>query len=118
MILDEIKTSKRYLGKSEMTSGNKYEVRITYKNKTIYEVFNDNYENKSDKKEFIYALLSDADAYNNARNLADFILEYGYEEDEKEAKRVYNACKRQAEKIEKLFTKDEQEELKEIFENY
>lgn len=47
-------------------------------------------------------LLSDYYAYLNARDVQDFMNEFGYE-DEKQAKRIYEACGKQKEKLDDLF---------------
>ena len=116
-ILEKIKTNKIRLGKSEMTSGDKFKVKITYNGKSCYMVYHDNFKNKSDKKDFIYSLMLDADAYNNTTNLYDFMTEYGYE-NEKQANKIYNACKRQSLKFDKLFTNDEQAEIQKLLADY
>lgn len=116
-ILDKIKTTKSRLGKSEMTSGDKFKVKISYNGKSCYMVFNDNFENKSDKKDFIYSLWLDADAWINSKNLADFMSEFGYD-DKKQASKIYNACEKQAQKFNKLFTQKEQNEIRELLADY
>ena len=109
-ILEKIRTTKTYQGKSEMTSGNAYKVRIYYNGKYCQMVFHDNYQNKSDKNDFLYSLLMDADAYNNTMDLDDFASAYGYEKNS-ECIRAYKACKAQAKKVERLFTEEEVEAI-------
>ena len=111
-ILEKIKTTKTRLGKSEMTFGDKFKIKITYNGKSCDMTFHDNFENKSDKNDFIYSMLLDADV-----NLADFMANYGYE-NEKKAKAIYNACRIQARKVNKLFTEEEQEELQGLLADY
>lgn len=115
-ILKKIKTTKTRLRKSEMTSGDKFKVKITYNGKSCYMTFHDNFKNESKKEDFIYSLLLDADTYNNITSLADF-MNFGYT-DEKEAKAIYNACKRQAQKVNYLFTEQEKEKLQELLMDY
>ena len=110
-IIEKIRTTKSYKGKSEMTSGNAYTVRVYYNGKYCQMVFHDNIYNKSDKNDFIYCLLMDADAYNNSRDLDDFADEFGYENIH-ECTAAYKACKAQAEKVKRLFTEQEVEELR------
>lgn len=116
-ILEKIKTTKTYLNKSKKTSGNKFKIKMTYKNKTIYFIFNDNYLNDSDKKDFLNALYMDSLSYEESQNIYEFMRNFGYEE-EKEANKIYNACKKQYEKFNKLFNLQEQQKISKILENY
>lgn len=109
-MLESIKCTKSYIGKSEMTSGNAYRITLTYNGKSIWFIFNDNYLNKSNKRDFVYSLLSDAQAYKYAENVDSFMDEFCYTNYAK-AKRVYNACKKQYDRVCKLFTSTEAEIL-------
>lgn len=116
-LLDEINTTKTYIRKSDCTSGNAYRVTLTRNGKRIGFIFNDNIYNESDKNDFVYSLLRDSQAYENARDLTDFMLDFGYD-NIPQAKQVYNACKKQSERLHKLFDDAEIETLEKIFENY
>lgn len=116
-LLNEINTTKTYIGKSDCTSGNAYRVTLTRNGIKVGFIFNDNIYNESDKNDFIYSLLSDSQAYENARDLTDFMLDFGYD-NMPQAKQVYNACKKQSERLHKLFNNTEIETLEKIFENY
>ena len=116
-LLNEINTTKTYIGKSDMTSGNAYRITLTKKSIKIGFIFNDNIYNESDKNDFIYSLLSDSQAYEFCYNLADFMNEYGYT-DGKQAKTIFDACKKQSDRLHKLFNNTEIETLEKIFENY
>lgn len=116
-LLNEINTTKTYIGKSEMTSGNAYRVTMTRNGVKVGFIFNDNIYNESDKDDFIYSLLCDSQAYEFCYNLADFMNEYGYT-DARQAKKIYNACKKQFDRLHKLFNTTEIETLEKIFENY
>ena len=116
-LLNEINTTKTYIGKSTLTSGNAYRVTLTRNGVKVGFIFNDNIYNESDKNDFIYSLLSDSQAYESTRDLTDFMNEFGYTDD-KQAKQVYNACKKQSERLHKLFNDAEIETLEKIFENY
>lgn len=100
-MLENVRFKKTCLGKSEMCSGNKYRITLSNDNGTIWFVFHDNFHNNSSEREIIECLISDAEAYENCYNLADFQNEFGYEND-KEAERVYYACKKQSERLHKL----------------
>lgn len=116
-LLNEINATKTYIGKSDMTSGNAYRVTLTRNGVKVGFIFNDNIYNESDKNDLIYSLLRDSQAYEFCYNLADFMNEYGYT-DAKQAKQAYDACKKQSERLHKLFNDAEIETLEKIFENY
>lgn len=119
MIKDLVKASKVCMGKSKQTSGNEYSVVLKYNGNSISMLFHDNYKNESGKDEFLYALLIDAMAYENCSNLADFMDEFGYGYDQREeAKKAYKACGRQYNKLHRLFTEEEIEQLQKEFEDF
>ena len=106
-LLSEIKVTKTLLGKSKMTSGNAYRITLTHNCKRCSFVFNDNFKNASTLKDWLSALVCDADCYVSARDLTDFMQSYGYR-DEREAKKAYNACAKNRERLNRLFTFDEE----------
>ena len=116
-LLDNISYNKEYICKSKMTYGNAYKITLEKDNKKIYFIFNDNAYNESDKNDFIYSLLLDSQAYENARDLTDFMLAFGYD-NIPQAKQVYNTCKKQFDRLHKLFNDAEIKMLEKIFENY
>ena len=116
-ILDLITVDKKDLGKSDKTSGNKYEIVMAYMGAQILFYFHDNYMNKADKKDFLYALINDSQAYSSCRDIDDFASEFGYEK-VSECIRAYNGCKEQYEKYNKLFNSKEQEELENLLADY
>ena len=119
MIKDLVKASKVYLGKSKQTSGNEYSVVLKYNGNSITMLFHDNYLNESGKDEFLYALLMDTMAYENCSSLADFMDEFGYGyERRKEAEKAYKACEKQYNKLHRLFTEEEIDELHNEFEDF
>ena len=117
MLKDLVKANKICMGKSKQTSGNEYSVVLKYNGNCITMLYHDNHLNKSDRDDFLYALLVDSFAYENNCILADFMNEFGYD-DESKALIVYNACKRQAKKLHRLFTEEEIEQLQEEFEDF
>ena len=121
-LLDSVKASKTNKGKSKLTAGDKYEIKMTHNGKTIYFVYNDNIYNKGDKNDFLYALLVDADAYESTKNTFHFCQAFGYDYNNKEertkADRILSACCINADKLQKLFTSAELEILHEIFKDY
>ena len=116
-LLNEINSTETYTGKSNFTAGNAYRVTLTRNGVKVGFIFNDNIYNESDKNDFIYSLLSDSQAYENARDLTDFMLAFGYD-NIPQAKQAYNACKKQSERLHKLFNDSEIKTLEKIFENY
>lgn len=112
MLIEQIKSTKSNQGKSQMTSGNKYQVRLSYNGKSISMVFNDNYLNKSTTKDFLWALMIDAQSYENNPFYMDFCKEFGYDDVyECKAKKAFKGCQNASIKIHKLFTEEEIEQL-------
>lgn len=103
---DKITWQKTYMSKSDKTSGNKYFITIYYNGKRSSFVFHDNYMNQSKKKELLYCLLLDAECYENSIDIYDFADAYGYKHTA-EAEKAYEGCKRQSERLHKLFTDEE-----------
>lgn len=119
MLKDLVKANKVCLGKSERTSGNEYSVTLKYNGNSITMKYHDNYLNEGDRDDFLYALLMDSLAYENCYNLADFMDEFGYGyEDKDKAKKAYKACERQYNKLHRLFTQEEIDELHNEFEDF
>ena len=119
MLKDLVTANKVCMGKSKETSGNEYSVVLKYNGNCITMLFHDNYKNDSGKDDFLYALLMDGLAYENCYNLADFMDEFGYDYDQKDkAQKAYKACERQYNKLHRLFTDEEIEQLQEEFEDF
>lgn len=114
-LLNTLKVKKTYLRKSEMTSGNASRITLTRNKKTVYFIYHDNYYNNSNINDFVWCLLMDAQAYECSYNFADFCNEMGYDDDSMKAYKIYLACKKQAERLHKLFNDTEIESLKEAF---
>lgn len=104
-IIDKVKVTKSYIGKSEMTSGNAYRITMAYNGKRVWFIFNDNYLNNSNKKDWLECLLLDSYSYECNKNLTSFILEFGYEECVEKGIKAYNGCKKQSDRLHKLFNK-------------
>lgn len=117
MLKDLVKANKVCLGKSKMTSGNEYSVTLQYNGNCITMTYHDNYLNEGDRDDFLYALLMDSLAYEDCQNVNDFMLEFGYE-DIKQATKIYKACERQYNKLHRLFTEKEIEQLQDEFEDF
>lgn len=104
----KIKCKRTCLGWSHMTTGHAYRVTLTYKGKKCSFVFNDNYKDASKKEDFLYCLVLDAQLYENSTSFEEFKEEYGcgYRIDEF-ARRAYNSCRKQSERLHRLFTDEE-----------
>ena len=117
-IIDKIKITKKLLGKSNITEGNKYLIKISYNGKNCYMIYNDNYKNDSTKKDILFAFVSDARVFADyGDNLDYFASCFGYN-DYNEARQVYFGCKRQLKKYNRLFDFMEQEELEDLLQDY
>ena len=117
-LLSTIKLTKTYLKKSDCTSGNASRITLTRDKKTVHFIYHDNYYNNSNINDYIYSLLLDAQAYEYSYNFADFCNNFGYDSDSMKEYKIYLACKKQAERLHKLFNDLEIEELQQAFEQY
>lgn len=107
-LLRMIKCKRVYVGKSKMTSGNKYKIYLCYKGHRCVFEFNDNFKNESKKQDFIRCMLLDAQAYEYARDVYDFAEEFGYGyENLAEARKAYRACEMQSIRVHRLFNEQE-----------
>lgn len=74
-----------------------------------------------EKEDCLYCLLSDASCFECARNVDDFLTEFGYTDslqNIRKGEKAYKACGRTAAAINRLFTDEEKDVLNEYFENY
>lgn len=117
--VDEVKVTKKEIGKSEMTSGNAYRVTISYKGKRASFIFNDNYLNQSGKEDLLVCLYNDAMAWAYHQCFEDFVWEFGYEiEKLKEARKAYNECRKQDRRLTRLFSEEEINAMPELLEKW
>lgn len=124
MLLNQIKCTKTNTGKSAMTSGNAYRITLTYKGRKCSFIFNDDYLNESDKKDFLEALLLDANHYQQSETLENFMslyydanINYCYYREIQQYQKIFEACKKQHERLYRLFTIEEVKELYDIIYN-
>lgn len=106
MLLDEVKMTKKCLGKSPMTSGKMYRIYLSYNGKKCSFVYHDNYLNEVKKTDVIYCFCMDARAYLDSENFEDFCNNFGYDIDSRKALETYKACRKQAEKCARLFSEN------------
>ena len=93
----------------------KYSCKLRRGCKTYTFPFFDSVRNfEEDKRPSKYDILACLDTYDYIYRLEDFASEFGYDIEDKETERTYNACMRQSEKLHGLFTDEELEMLAEI----
>ena len=98
----------------------KYEVELNYNGKTYTAYYIDSVRAYRNGEEINFrnvmeCLLMDKSAYDCYPDIDDFQNEFGYEK-VSECLKAYNGCKETSEGLERLFTEEELEELKEEFE--
>lgn len=99
-----------------------YKCKIKYNGKQYSFDYQCNTQYKEpNKKDCLYCLLSDASCFNCFTSVDDFLTEFGYTEslqNIRKGEKAYNACKRTAKALDRLFTENEIELLNTYFENY
>lgn len=112
-LLSKITYNVEDLGKSTFTSGNAYKITIKYNKKQFTFTFNDNYYNNSNLNDYIQCLRIDSSCYEETQNLNDFIISFYGDveslEDYKQKEKIYNACKRSYNALNRLFNSEELE---------
>lgn len=110
----------------------KYYLELKYNNKSYRFTFHDsiynyNHNKKLNKLDTIYAVLTDSNSYDYTRNYQDFCNEFGYDEyietqygiiENREARKIYEACKKTYEALHEIFSDDELEQLQDEFQDY
>lgn len=98
----------------------KYNCKISYNGKSFQTTYqcNPQYSDMDKIKfDFVYCILLDKEAYDNALDEEDFAnnLAMDYYEDKKEVKRIYKACQRASCKLDEMFSQEELNILDEFF---
>ena len=88
----------------------KYEVKISYKDKTFIVPFQCNKKDRPSKKDVLSCLLSDMMAYNEYTDIDEFQRVFGYEK-VSECLEVFQGCKTNSERMHSMFTEEELTEL-------
>lgn len=109
-MFDNLTFNWRLVGKSQMCSGNEYKVSVEHNGLKATFPYHTNYRDEKDNREFLSCVFDDAFAYENSRDILDFKDEFGYE-DSKQCREVYDACKGISEKLHRLFSDEEFDEL-------
>ena len=66
----------------------------------------------------LWCLVSDASYVENCTEFADFCSEFGYNEDSRKAEGIFKECCKTLKALNKMFSHEELETLKETFEDY
>ena len=98
----------------------KFSCKISYNGKSFQTTYqcNPQYSDMDKIKfDFVYCILLDKEAYDNALDEEDFAnnLAMDYYEDKKEVKRIYKACQRASHKLDEMFSDEELDILDEFF---
>lgn len=110
--MNNVKVYRSKIGKSKVTTGNAYRIKVINKvnDRVITFTYNDNYLNESSADNILYCLYLDYTAGISCEDLDDFMNEYGYKE-EREANKIYKAVLKNTEKVKYCFTEEQIEEL-------
>ena len=97
----------------------KYQVTLTRQGKQYRFMFYDSFAHwRDNKRPSRYDVLASVEKYELPGSLKEFAAEYGYEFDEDESykrlKKIYNACRKQYERLLDLFGADLMQKLQEI----
>lgn len=98
----------------------KYEVELNYKGNSYITYYTDSvmaYRNGEDIdfERVMECLLLDKSAYDSCTDIDDFQAQFGYEK-VSECLKAYNGCKETSEALDRMFTEEELEQLREEFE--
>ena len=90
---------------------NKYKVTIRNGKKRFSTIFTDSINNtqkgiKSPDIDIIYCIVSDAQCVQWNGSFEDFCSEFGYDTDSRSAERIYRACEKTHDNIQRLFNSD------------
>ena len=105
-ILSSLKWSASLVGKSHMTAGNEYNIRLSRNGFACVVKYHTNINDTLCLDDIMYCLILDSDCYEFSKDEYDFARSYGYE-DIHEAKRLYKACKTTYMRLRELFTEAE-----------
>lgn len=100
-------------GPNDTQNHNKYRVQIRNKNGIVWFYWWDSVVNTKNKiaakpEDGLIALGIDAQAYNSTATIEDFIETFGYDKTEKSvAQKAFEGCKKQMERVKKMFSKEE-----------
>lgn len=105
-LYDGIQIKATLVGKSQMTSGNEYKIMLEHNGTFAISPYHTNAKDIIDKQDIVECLLLDSEAYENTNDVTDFADTFGYA-DYNKAKKAYQECKKQSERLRKLFDDNE-----------
>lgn len=96
----------------------RFDVVVDYKGKRYKTDYQCNTSYSDDiEKDIIYCLLRDAESFEFCQDIDDFSREFGYDK-VSDCLKAFNGCKRTYKAFKRMFSDEELEELKNIFEDY
>ena len=113
-ILNELIYTVERIGKSGMTAGDKFRITLQRGAKEITFLYHDNIYNDSTLEDYIQALLADKQYYDEIdwrRPKDEIISDLGFSEQCDYAEELLDELKENANKVDYMFTKEEQKEL-------
>ena len=92
-------------------TANKYKARITYNKKSMALPYftGCSWQREPDLEDILGTLLTDAAYYDYS--FYDFAREMGYDLDSRKAEKIYKEIQKQTEKLNRIFSEEEQEEM-------
>lgn len=115
-ILNELTYRVERIGKSDMTAGDEFKITLQRGDKEITFPYHDNIYNNSTLENYVQALIADKQYYDEIdwrRPKDDIIKELGFSEQYDYAEGLLDELKENADKVNYMFTEEEQKELME-----
>lgn len=87
---------------------NQYTATIEYEGRSLTTPFftGSGWKQEPTWKDVLGSLITDADCYINSRDYTDFCNEFGYNPEEPQYKKIYQACRKTAAKLKQVFGPD------------
>ena len=92
---------------------NHYKVTLRKGNRQLTTYFSQGYaiNHEPTAEDVLDCLASDSSSVDNARSFEDWAGDYGYDTDSRKAEKIYNACRKQADKLKTFLGDTNYEEL-------
>lgn len=113
-ILNELTYNIERIGKSDMTAGDEFRITLQRGAKEITFPYHDNIYNDSTLENYVQALIADKQYYDEIdwrRPKDEIINELGFSEQYDYAEELLEELRENADKVDYMFTKEEQKEL-------
>lgn len=88
----------------------RYEIRLSYREKTLITDYQCNKKTKPTKEDVLSCLLSDMMSYDDYNDIDEFQETFGYDK-VSECLKVFQGCKENSERMHSMFTNEELDEL-------